>query len=151
MSTDELTPDELEDEVEEVEEEDEVEVVRTFEEVAEDYFDDDAAHRAIALAKFLDLEPEDLSSLTDNGDNSFSYGSQEYLVVDDDEADEAWEKSIENYIDDVVMGEIPKCYQNYFDSDAFMSDCKQDGRGHELSTYDGDEDESEGYYIYRRN
>jgi len=82
----------------------------------------------------------------------------EYLVLDDSEADERFEQSIESYIDDCVLSEIPKQYRCYFDAEKFINDCKiNDGRGNSLASYDSEENEikdpdsDEWFYIYRTN
>lgn len=93
--------------------------------------------------------------ITNEYDNVFEYEGAEYLVLDDDEADQAWDDAIYSFIDDVVLPEIPENYQRYFDTEAFKKDCSYDGRGHTLATYDSEENEETvngtTYYIYRTN
>lgn len=93
-------------------------------------------------------------------ENIFEYGSEEYLVVTDEEADELWNEDLENYIDDCILHELPENYRQYFDREAWKSDAKYDGRGHSLNRYDGNEyeetvyneyGEKNNYYIYRQN
>lgn len=88
-------------------------------------------------------------------ENHIEYGKQEYLVLTDDEADVLWDESLESYIDDCILPEIPKAYRSYFDNEKWKRDAKYDGRGHSLSSYDGNENEErvEGtyYFIYRTN
>lgn len=79
-----------------------------------------------------------------------------YLVLNDDEADEEWTESIDNYIDECLIPTMPACTQRYFDYDKFHSEARLNGsRGEELATYDGDEGEQiineTIYYIYRLN
>ena len=78
----------------------------------------------------------------------------EYLVLTDSEADEAHKADLENYIDDVVLSELPEQYRHYFDRDKFIKDAEIDGRGNSLSSYDSGEEEEwvgdEPYFIYRR-
>jgi len=98
----------------------------------------------------------DINKLTTTSDDSrFEYGSEEYMVLTDSEADDAWNESLDNYIDECILPEIPETYRNYFDSDAWKRDAKYDGRGHTLSSYDGEEHEEniagEWFYIYRVN
>lgn len=73
----------------------------------------------------------------------------------DSEADDAWEKELDNYIDECILPEIPDSYRNYFDDEAWKIDAKYDGRGHALARYDGHEREQEvngtTYYLYRIN
>jgi len=79
----------------------------------------------------------------------------EYLVLTEVEANDAWEESLDSYLDECVMPELPELAQRYFDRDAWKRDAKHDGRGHSLSGYDGDEHEvkidGEWYFIYRTN
>ena len=64
---------------------------------------------------------------------------KEYAVGDDKEADDAWEESLDDYIDECILPEIPEQYQFYFDDKRWKNDAKMDGRGHSLAVYDGDE------------
>ena len=79
----------------------------------------------------------------------------EYLVLTDSEADQAQDDSFESYLDDCVLPDLPEQAQKYFDRDAWKEDAKQDGRGHAISGYDGEEREvmaeGEWLYIYRIN
>ena len=97
----------------------------------------------------------ELDNIVDEGDNLFSYYSQEYNVCTDSEADDLWEEELNMYIDECILPEIPKHLQNYFDEEAWKSDARFDGRGHAISRYDGHENEEEVnntiYYIYRQN
>lgn len=106
----------------------------------------DNDERAIVLAEFLD---EDFATALDY------VGQEDYLVLTDDEADVRWKDSIYSYIDDCVLPEIPEGYQYYFDKDRFADDCRMDGRGHSLASYDGEERchtfNGCDYYIYRIN
>lgn len=107
-----------------------------------------------ALAKHLDVAPDEIS---EESDDTFTYGLEEYRVLTDDEADQAWEESLDSYIEDCIMPEIKdENLRRYFDCDAWKRDARHDGRGHCLSGYDGEEHEikmPDGiyYYIYRTN
>lgn len=82
-------------------------------------------------------------------------GNIDWLVYTDEEAEEAWEESLYNYIDDCVLPELPDKFHSYFNKESFMSDCKMDSRGSSLSSYDGVEHEETvnniTYYLYRCN
>lgn len=79
----------------------------------------------------------------------------QYLVLTDDEADTAWDESMQHYLEELVLPELPEQARRYFDEDAWKEDAKQDGRGHALGQYDGEEREimidGEWLYIYRIN
>lgn len=110
--------------------------------------------RIAALAQLLDCATEDLW-LSKHDNQTVVHDDEEYLVLTDSEADEKWEEALENYIDECIIPEIPDPYKYYFDREKWTDDAKGDGRGHSLSTYDGEEQEETvdgvDYYIYRTN
>ena len=85
----------------------------------------------------------------------FEVEGQEWLVLTDDEADEAFRASVENYVDECL--EMPDNVRPYFDTDAFIRDVElNDGRGPTLSAWDGAEEEVKTpagvwLYLYRQN
>ena len=83
------------------------------------------------------------------------YDNEDYLVLTDEEADEAVEAAAQNYLEEVIYPELTDTSRRYFDDESFIEDYKQDGKGHILSCYDGEESyvtiNSTDYYIYRRN
>jgi len=115
--------------------------------------------RIQALAQHLQVKDKDIEE--DTMDNSFIHKNgdvqypPEYLVLTDDEADTEWDRSLDNYIDEVIMSEIPEMYQMYFDDERWKDDARVDGRGHSLNGYDGSEEvetvNGTDYYIYRTN
>jgi hypothetical protein len=112
----------------------------------------------LALAAFLECEPEDLSEERYKHYDAmtiYSLGSKEYAIGTDDEADTAWEAALDSYLEECVYPELPDSMKNYFDDDAWKRDARFDGRGHSLSPYDGNEDEQEHdgetFIIYRLN
>lgn len=101
-----------------------------------------------ALANFLEVSINEIVNIYDN---TFECNNEEYLVLTDSEADEAEDDYLEQYIDDCVLFELPEQYRNYFDRESFKYDCRFDGRGHSLASYDGNENEEGEFYIYRVN
>lgn len=93
--------------------------------------------------KELEIEVEDYD---ENGD---------WLVCTDSEADEKWEESLDNYLEECIYPELQGNLKNYFDDEKWKRDAKYDGRGHLLAGYDGHECEQEvngtTYYLYRQN
>lgn len=95
--------------------------------------------------------------LEDNGTEvdveEYDERTSDWLVYTDSEADDAWDESLENYIDECL--EIPASMRNYFDREAWKYDARMDGRGHCLSGYNGHEEEQQvngtTYYLYRQN
>jgi len=120
----------------------------------------------LALAKHLD-RLDDAIALEDIQDGEyrapalygegllFEFDGEEYAVLTDDEADIAWEESLQSYLDDCVYPELEGNLATYFDDEKWKRDARFDGRGHALGHYDGEEHEEkingEWYYIYRTN
>ena len=74
----------------------------------------------------------------------------EYAIGTDSECDDAWEESLDNYIDECIIPELPESMVNYFDDESWKRDAKYDGRGHSLSSYDGNEIElDDDLFMYR--
>lgn len=106
-----------------------------------------------ALAKHLEVDP---SCIEEKNDLFTAEGGRdEWMVLTDKEADEKWDESLENYIEECILPELPEAYRFYFDYERWKRDAKMDGRGHSLASYDGNEyDETidgETYYIYQVN
>ena len=78
---------------------------------------------------------------------------QDFTVYDEGEADQAWEESLDSYLDDCVLPLLPVVAKKYFDREAWKKDARHDGRGHSLSSWDGNEHEynihGTYYYIYK--
>lgn len=110
--------------------------------------------KAIALLKHLGREALEFET-SSYDDCLFENGDQEYLVLTDDEANDRWEESLDNYLEECVYPELPENMVNYFDDDKWKHDARFDGRGHSLSHYDGAEHEynidGEWIFIYRIN
>ena len=83
------------------------------------------------------------------------FGDVEVLVVTASERDERWDESLESYIDDCILPELPEMAQRYFDYKAWKRDARFDGAGHCLAHYDGIEHEykfgDHWIYVYRQN
>lgn len=139
---------------------------------------DVADPRIVALAAFLECDLDDISESRYDS-HAFDAPGGEYLVLDDEEADQACADNIRESVwafnasflqgygafaeldaDDIDRLRGDKCedINGAFlrmigdDFDAFVSDAiSADGRAHFLSTYDGHENEAGGFYIYRTN
>jgi hypothetical protein len=131
----------------------------TIDQITEAGFDESDAALIRALCEHLDCEPSDLSeaSYKHYGElRIFEHGRAEYAVGTDSEADDAWDAFLESYIDECLIPEIKdETLKQYFDTEAWKRDARMDGRGHSLSSYDGNEDEisadDETFYLYRIN
>lgn len=109
--------------------------------------------RVQALAQHLGVKASEITVIDEQ--ENYEVDGNEYRVLTDSEADEANDESIQNYIDECILPELPEQYQSYFDDEAFMRDARMDGRGHNLNYYDGTEYEEQingtWYYIYQTN
>jgi len=105
-----------------------------------------------ALATYLECETDDIYLFV-HDDCMFGYGSQEWLVLDEDERELRWDESLESYLEDCVYPELPELLANYFDDEAWKRDARHDGCGHALASYDGNEEKSNcgTYWLYRIN
>jgi len=108
----------------------------------------------LALADYLAEDPADFTE--ERGDcyglTVYSIGRREYAVGTDAEVDEAWDQALDSYLDECVLPELPDTAKYYFDRDAWKADARHDGRGHALSSYDGNELELAGdFYAFRIN
>ncbi len=130
-----------------------------------------------ALDKFLGEDESDISE-SSYDDSLFEVGSREYLVLTDDEADRraadyikdslwAFNSSfLSSYCD--LPEEMFKAIQDKCESgndavlqcveraegglEGFIKEAiSADGRGHFMSSYDGEENEQGDFYIYRVN
>ena len=111
--------------------------------------------KATALAKFLGIEPEEVTLYGGHHYEMtiFETSEGEYAIGTDEEADQSWNQSLDSYIDDCIMPMITaESLKQYFDVEKWKRDARYDGRGHSLSSYDGDEIElANGLYAYRIN
>lgn len=113
--------------------------------------DETDAYRVLALMMHLD---DFDASVTVHRNGQLGVGNREWLVLTDSEADDAYERQLDNYINECL--EIPDHIRNYFDEEKWKHDARIDGsRGQSLSSYDGDENyesTNEGtFYIFRTN
>jgi len=109
----------------------------------------------VAMAEEIGENPADVTeeSYECYGLKVLSCGRAEYAVGTDEEADAAWDQSLDSYLDDCgLLDSIPENLRSYFDREAWKRDARFDGRGHALSSYDGSEmDLSDGYVAFRIN
>ena len=132
----------------------------TQEEAVEDAGGGEYEEAIIALAEELGCEPSEIDEEPHDyyGLTVFSYGRAEYAVGTDEEADEAWNQSLDSYIEECIQPEIDRlevgnlsAYLN-FDEEAWKRDARYDGRGHALSSYDGHEmGLANGFVAFRIN
>ena len=140
----------------------------------------ETALKIAKLAEHLGCDADEIEVSSWN-DLIFEYWNQEYLVLTDEEADEhvksyilddLWAFRAEFIIDEcgldpVCTDSLRKMQETCYEScnelirvliegscgiDTFIQDAVAcDGRGHFLGSYDGHENETEHFYIYRMN
>jgi hypothetical protein len=134
--------------------ENEVLIYEGTEEEAREQFEADieGTEEANIDANFEIFCSNNLTEVEEYNENDFD---NDYLVLTDEEADEKWEESLDNYLEECIYPELEGNLKNYFDDEKWKRDARYDGRGHSLSGYDGNENEEtvEGitFYIYRQN
>lgn len=106
-----------------------------------------------ALALHLDIEQKDIQEFEDNayGHDLYHCGKKEFLVLTDSEAEQALSESLDSYLYEYILPQLPDELQIYFDQDFWKQEAAYDGRGHALAHYDGHEHEQGQYFIYRIN
>lgn len=112
-----------------------------------------------ALAKYLDVDPDDVREMpySHYGLAFFKVGRNEYAVAEGEkEREEAFEKAVESYIEDVIFPDLPEIGQRYFNIKSFVHDAELNGeQGGFLAPYDSEENEikyrRKWYFIYRIN
>lgn len=157
--------------IETVEYDDRVIALATYLDIDPEEIDD----RVIALAAYLDIDPKNIEQDYYN-DDQFEAESCTYLVVDDEDADlyatnyimnSLWAFNAEFIIEhtdlpyeaiDMIRDYQSNQYENANDTifalindiDKFIKAAiSSDGRGHFITSYDGEEIEQGEYYIYR--
>ncbi len=108
------------------------------EEDAEDWFDKDGDFNGI-------ITTEDLWGY---GFNISGVGQYSIDILTNQESEDAYEEALDNYIEEVILPEIPQPYQYYFNNDKWKNDAMLDGIHHSLSGYDGGGSEEGDYYIF---
>jgi hypothetical protein len=135
--------------------------------------------RKEALAKHLNIDADDIKEQSWS-DSEFEAEGGDWLVLTDEEADERVKEQLKetlwafraefiashtrNGLSDECIKALKKMQGELCESanpivealiedlDAFYADAmRSDGRGHFLSSYDGEEIEAGEYYIYRTN
>lgn len=111
--------------------------------------------KVLALAAHFGVEPTEIAELSTN---TFEVASKpgEYVVYTSDERDAAVSEAVDNYIDEVILPELPEAYRGYFNAEAFKRDVgfggDEDGM---ISPYDGSVNEQQvdgaWYFIIRSN
>jgi len=117
-----------------------------------------------ALALHLECSPDDITKENYDSYDMPVYSAEggEYAVATDEEADNAWDQSLDSYIAECIDPEMEKleAFGNFsayitFNKEMWKRDARMDGRGHSLSPYDGEENEQEvdgeTYYLFRVN
>jgi hypothetical protein len=76
---------------------------------------------------------------------------ESYAICTEEEADEAWEESLDSYLEDCIYPDLPGNLKFYFDDEKWKNDAHFDGRGHALSSYDGYEIDIADLVMFRIN
>ena len=116
-------------------------------------------HDYISTELHGDTDIERILALMVNQDMSWDYAVKyvddgEWLVLTLDEANEEAKDYAENYLEDIIVSDIPGYLRHYFNRDSWLEDYLAEGNGTILAHYDGVEwtEEVNGttYYLYQR-
>ena len=110
--------------------------------------------KSLWLCSAIDANPIDCTEERHDfyGLTVYTVDGEEYAVGSDSECDDAWDQSLDSYLDECIYPELNGTLANYFDNEKWKRDAKFDGRGHSLSSYNGEEIELGGdFYAYRIN
>ena len=68
--------------------------------------------KIIALGKYLEITPSEANEDIElDRDCLYLYSGQEYLVCTDEEADSKWDDSLDSYIEECILSELPEYYR----------------------------------------
>ena len=113
--------------------------------------------RIVALASQLRVEYEECLDFEVSNYESTGIEAcgETWEVYDGEEMETAWDESLQNYVDDVILPEIPEHYHDFFNKEGWKDHAKSDGVGHCLNFYDGHHHEIEvyntTYHLFRQN
>lgn len=123
-----------------------LDILNTSESVTDSDFENDYTLQEI-IEIYLELEDK-IESKYDDFYLDLSAG--EVRIINKTAIDELWTDSLIEQIQDCYeLDNIPSFVE--IDWQATAENCKVDGLGHHFSTYDGNEYETENYYIFRTN
>lgn len=112
----------------------------------------DYSERVLALALFLECDPDELSE-SRYDDAIIEHYRDSYLVLTDDEADKRARECASNLADE-ALDQIPDHLQRYFDEELYIQETLEDGRGWLLNHQNDAEEEVDldgtTYYIYEQ-
>lgn len=107
---------------------------------SEDTSDTSEEARIKALAKFLDVNVEDITS---NGNNEFEYDSDTYLVLTDNEADDEFDERVKNYWDELGIDGVSDYFQDWILENAvdedFIEEAVKDSIRYEVDDMDDEQ------------
>lgn len=107
----------------------------------------------MAIWEFFNLTLEELLEVETEDDMHYVIQGMNYIVATDSEADYLRNESMDSYIEDCVLPEIPERFREYFDSESLKEDSEDDWRWNQLATYDWYENEytfdGETFYLYK--
>lgn len=114
---------------------------------------DDEIEKRAALIKLLGIEKEELNQIAVDND-ILSFKDQKWLVYTDEEAQNAYEARLENYLYDYILEQIPSDLHSYFNGEGWLKDAAMNNsRGDKLALCNGKEKEVQVdacfYYLYR--
>lgn len=92
-----------------------------------DFNRDEASEKLLALADYLEVDPETITEIDEYyhgvNDSTFSTEAGEtYVVLDEDEADDAFYESVENFVEECGIDGFADYFQDWIKNNAIDSD-----------------------------
>jgi hypothetical protein len=123
-----------------------LEILNTAESVTNSDFENDYTFQEI-MEIYLELKDK-IESKDD--DFSLDLSAGDVRIISKTAIDEIWTESLIEQIKDCYeLDNLPDFME--IDWNATAENCKVDGLGHHFNPYDGGEEETENYYIFRTN
>lgn len=100
--------------------------------------------------EYLELLGSLIDKLESDNDFWFELSSGDVRIINEDDIDDIWTESLIEMIKDCYdLSEIPSFVE--IDWEQTADNCKVDGLGHHFNSYDGNEENINGFYIFRTN
>lgn len=120
--------------------------------IMSDFNRDEASEKLLALADYLEIDPETITELDDyyHGTNDSTFSTEDgeiYVVLDESEASDAFYESVENFIDECGIDGFSEIMQDWIKDNAVDSDWFETAYKEDSEFYANDvwEEEDEKY------
>lgn len=122
----------------------------------EEAFDDLEVENVLADASGIFEALDELETMIGSSDDdyNFEFDGNEYRIIKESEIWDIYVEEIKSTVEDcydLKLDDMPAFIAFSIDWEQTAKNAYADGYGHQFSGYDGSEEESAGYYIFRTN